>query len=81
MKITCDEKTIQFIFIKKGCCYANKIILRKSKIIGLQTNHEDESIKIILEGAEPIWLYFADSSVGDETLEAATAKIISCISS
>ena len=81
MKITCDDKTIHITFHKKGCCYPNKIILRKSAIIGLQTNNEDESIKIILEGAEAIWLYFADSSIGDETLEATTAKIYSCLSS
>ena len=75
MKITCDTTTLHITFCKKGCCYANKIILRKSAIIGLQTNYEDESLKIILQGAEPIWLYFADSSAGEDTLEAATAKI------
>lgn len=81
MKITCDTITIHITFQKKGCCYINKIILRKSAIIGLQTDFENESIKIILQGAEPIWLYFADSSLGEETMEAATAKINSCLSS
>lgn len=79
MKITCDATTILITICKKGCCYANKIILRKSTILGLQTNYEDESLKIILEGAEPIWLYFADSSLGEDTLETATAKINSCL--
>jgi hypothetical protein len=60
---------------KTSSCFQSKIVLTKKGIIGFQTDYEDQTMKIILDGAEPVWLYFQDSSVSDDALEAATAKL------
>ena len=62
------------------CCKPNRTVILRRAIIGFTANCEDESIKIILDAAEPIWLYFADSPVGDMRFEAAAALIEGFIS-
>ena len=75
MKIHIEGNLLVITFGHKNKCYNDKIVLRRAAIAGFSTNYGDETLKIILEGAEPIWLYFADSSAGDDALEAATAKL------
>lgn len=56
-------------------CNPDTIIIKKDALGAIQTNYEDESIQLILLGAQPIWLYFADSSVGEDSMTLAISKI------
>lgn len=57
------------------CCKPNRTVLARRAILGYTADCADETIKLILDGAEPIWLYFADSPVGDMRFDAAVAMI------
>ena len=56
-------------------CNPDTIIIKKDALGAIQTNYEDESIQLILIGAPAIWLYFADSSVGEDNMALAISKI------
>ena len=56
-------------------CNPDTIIIKKDALGAMQTNYEDQSIQLILLGAPAIWLYFADSSVGEDNMTYAITKI------
>ena len=69
--VTYKDSTSSGIVEYKSCCKPNRTVLTRSSIAGFTANCGDETIKIILTGAEPIWLYFADSPIGDMRFDEA----------
>jgi hypothetical protein len=66
---------------RNACCKPNRQVLTRQAILGYSASCEDETIKIILTAAEPIWLYFADTPVGDIRFEEAMHIIENFIAS